>query len=65
MALTQGEGKEILIGYLDADYAGDLDHKYSTSRFALSVFGSAVVWESKKQLAVATSLLRQSSWRQT
>jgi hypothetical protein len=55
MVLTLGEGDDILVGWVDADYAGDLDHRYSTSGFALSVFGGAVVWGSKKQSAVATS----------
>ncbi len=54
-ALVLGEGEDVLVGYVDADYAGDLDHRYSTSGFLLSVFGGAAVWGSKKQSAVATS----------
>jgi hypothetical protein len=50
-----GEGEDVLVGWVDADYAGDLDHRYSTSGFALSEFGGTVVWGSKKQTAVATS----------
>jgi hypothetical protein len=53
--LVLGGSGPILEGYVDADYAGDIDHRYSTSGFMLCVFGSAVVWGSKKQKAVATS----------
>jgi hypothetical protein len=55
MVLSLGEGMDVLVGWVDADYAGDLDHRYSTSGFALTVFGGTVVWGSKKQTAVATS----------
>jgi hypothetical protein len=55
MVLSLGAGEDALVGWVDADYAGDLDHRYSTSGFALSVFGGIVVWGSKKQTAVATS----------
>jgi hypothetical protein len=49
-------GKETeLEGYVDADYGGDQDHRFSTTGFVLTVFGGAVVWGSKKQSAVATS----------
>lgn len=39
---------------MDADYAVDLDHRYSSSGFALSVFAGAVLWGSKRQSAVTT-----------
>ena len=55
MVLSLGEGDDILVGWVDADYAGDLGHRYSTSGFAFSVVGGTVVWGSKKQTAVATS----------
>jgi hypothetical protein len=45
----------VLEGFVDADYAGDLDHRHSTTGFVLSVFGSTVVWGSKIQSSVATS----------
>jgi hypothetical protein len=47
----------VLEGFVDAVYAGDLDHRYSTSGFALLVFGRAVAWGSKKQHSVATSIV--------
>jgi len=53
--LVLGGKGPVLEGYVDADYAGDIDSRRSTSGFVLSVFGSAVVWGSKKQHSVATS----------
>jgi hypothetical protein len=55
LVLVLGDGPTLLEGYVDADYGGDLDHRFSTSGFVLSVFGGAVVWGSKKQGSVATS----------
>ena len=58
LALTLGGKGPELEGYVDADYAGDLDHRYSTTGYVLSVYGSAVVWGSKKQSSVATSTVQ-------
>jgi hypothetical protein len=44
-----------LEGYVDADFAGDLDSRFSTSGYVFYVFGGAVSWSSKKQKSVATS----------
>ena len=44
-----------LYGYTDADWAGSIANKRSTSGFMLS-FGSAIVtWSSKKQPTIALS----------
>jgi hypothetical protein len=53
--LVLGGKGPVLEGFVDADYAGDIDSRRSTSGFVLSVYGSAVVWGSKKQHSVATS----------
>jgi hypothetical protein len=58
LALTLGGKGPELGGYVDADYAGDLDHRFSTTGYVLSVYGSAVVWGSKKQTSVATSTVQ-------
>jgi hypothetical protein len=50
-----GNPNGILEGYVDADFAGDLDHRNSTSGHVFFVFGGAVSWYSKKQSSVATS----------
>jgi hypothetical protein len=43
------------IGYSDADWAGDLDDRKSTSGYLFQVSGGAVTWRSKKQSCVALS----------
>ena len=42
-------------GFVDADWAGDLDHRRSTSGYVFSLFGGAVNWMSKKKFVVALS----------
>jgi hypothetical protein len=46
---------EPLVGYTDADYAGDLDSRCSTSGFAFFVRGSLVAWSSRRQKCVSQS----------
>ena len=43
-----------LIGYADADWAGDKDRK-STSGFLFKVYGGLVCWSTRKQSTVALS----------
>ena len=43
------------IGYSDADRAGDLDDRRSTSGYLFKLSGVAVSWRSKKQSCVALS----------
>jgi hypothetical protein len=50
-----GNSSVVLEGYVDADFAGDLDSRFSTSGYVFYVFGGAVSWASKKQNSVATS----------
>ena len=42
-------------GFVDADWARDLDHRRSTSGYVFSLFGGAISWMSKKQAIVALS----------
>lgn len=44
-----------LIGYTDADYAGDLDSRRSTSGFAFFVRGGLVSWSSRRQKCISQS----------
>ena len=44
-----------LTGYSDADWAGDMDDRYSTSGNVFFLAGGAVSWLSKKQATVALS----------
>eukprot|EP00253_Pinus_taeda_P029097 PITA_29097 len=42
-------------GFVDADWAGDLDQRRSTSGYVFNLFGGAISWMSKKQSVVALS----------
>ena len=42
-------------GFVDADWAGDLDQRRSISGYVFNLFGGAASWMSKKQSVVALS----------
>lgn len=44
-----------LVGYSDADYAGDRDSRRSTSGFVFMLAGGPITWASRKQTSVALS----------
>ena len=44
-------------GFVDADWARDLDQRRSTSGYVFSLFGGAVIWMSKRQSVVALSTI--------
>ena len=48
-------GSKECIVYSDADWAGDLDNRRSTSGYLFQISGGAVTWKSKKQSCVALS----------
>ena len=43
------------VGYCDADYAGDIDTRRSTTGYTFLLAGGAISWNSKKQPTVALS----------
>ena len=43
------------IGFSDADWAGDIDDRKSTSGYLFQVGGASISWKSKKQSCVALS----------
>ncbi len=53
--LSFDSSKPVLEGYTDADMAGDLDGRKSTSGFSFTFAGIAVSWQSKLQKCVALS----------
>ena len=44
-----------LLGYCDADYAGDIDTRRSTTGYVFLYNGGAITWQSKRQQTVAVS----------
>jgi len=42
-----------ILSFVDAEWAGDLDQRISTSGYVFNLFGGAVNWMSKKQSVVA------------
>jgi hypothetical protein len=42
-------------GFVDADWAGDLDHKRSTSGYVFNLFGGEISWMRKTQATMALS----------
>eukprot|EP00882_Tetradesmus_deserticola_P012471 GHRQ01013216.1.p1 GENE.GHRQ01013216.1~~GHRQ01013216.1.p1 ORF type:complete len:372 (+),score=127.55 GHRQ01013216.1:381-1496(+) len=53
--LTFGTSKDTLVGYCDADYAGDVDTRRSTTGYVFMMAGGTVTWQSKRQQTVAAS----------
>ena len=53
--LCFGKGKPMLMGYKDADLAGDIDSRKSTSGYLTTFAGGAVSWQSKLQKCIALS----------
>ena len=44
-----------LWGYVDADWAGNVDDRRSTSGYVLMLNGAAISWKSKRQPVAALS----------
>ena len=49
------DGSKECVGHSDADWAGDLDDRRSTSGYVFQLSGAAISWRSKKQTCVALS----------
>ena len=47
LCLTFGVSILVLEGYVDADWAGDLDSRKSTSGYLFTFAGGAVSWQSR------------------
>ena len=55
LCLTFGDSKPIWEGYLDANWAGDLDGRKSTSGYSFTFAGGVVSWQSRLQKCVVLS----------
>jgi hypothetical protein len=53
--ITYGKKTHPIHGYVDSDYAGDLDTRQSTTGFVFLMNGGPISWCSKKQNTVASS----------
>ena len=51
----QGDTKNNLIGYVDADWAADINNHWSITGHVFILAGAAISWSSKKQTSVALS----------
>ncbi|CAM6117598.1 unnamed protein product [Calypogeia fissa] len=52
---AQGDSARSIIGYVDSDYGGDLDHRKSTSGYTFTLAGGCVSWRSTKQKCISQS----------
>jgi len=50
-----GKTAPVIEGYCDADYAGDVDTRRSTSAYVFIMAGGAISWASRRQATVAAS----------
>ena len=53
--ITYNKNSEFVFGYVDSDFAGDLDKRRSTSGYVFTLAGGAISWMSKLQNIVALS----------
>ena len=44
-----------IVGYVDSDYAGDLDKRRSQTGYVFMLFGSAISWKTTLQSTIALS----------
>ena len=55
MCICFGSQEACVIGYTDADYAGDLDNRRSTSGYVFAYTGGAISWRSRLQDCITLS----------
>ena len=53
--ITYNSGHELVCGYVDSDFAGDMDKRRLTSGYVFTLAGGAISWMSKLQNIVALS----------
>ncbi|KAL0419201.1 UNVERIFIED_CONTAM: Retrovirus-related Pol polyprotein from transposon TNT 1-94 [Sesamum radiatum] len=53
--LPNQQNDSLVVGYVDSDYAGDLDDRRSTTRYVFTLGGGPICWKSTVQFIVALS----------
>jgi len=53
--LQFGKSRDGLVGYVDSDYASDLDTRRSLTGYVFTIGGCAVSWKARLQATVALS----------
>ncbi|KAL0296207.1 UNVERIFIED_CONTAM: Retrovirus-related Pol polyprotein from transposon TNT 1-94 [Sesamum radiatum] len=51
------QNDHLVVGYMDSDYAGDLDDRRSTTRYVFTLGGGPICWKSTFQSIVALSTI--------
>lgn len=49
--------KRVVLGYVDADWGGDMDTRRSTTGYIFKVYGGTIAWKPKRQPTVALSTI--------
>lgn len=55
LSLVYNCSSALVEGYVDADWAGDMHDRKSTSGYIFKLFGCTILWYSKKQICVSLS----------
>ena len=56
MGITFSAAKgEFVVGFVDSDFAGDVDARKSTTGFVFLLAGGPIAWKSARQATVSTS----------
>ncbi|XP_072058285.1 secreted RxLR effector protein 161-like [Arachis hypogaea] len=63
VALCFGGSEFIVNGYVDSNFAGDIDKRKSTTSYMFTLAGGAVSWLSKLQIVVALSTTKAEYWQ--
>ena len=59
VALCYGGSKFTVKGYVDSDFAGDIDKRKSITSYVFTLAGVAASWVSKLQTVVALSITKE------
>ncbi|KAL0460800.1 UNVERIFIED_CONTAM: Retrovirus-related Pol polyprotein from transposon TNT 1-94 [Sesamum latifolium] len=55
--MSKNQNDSLVVGYVDSDYAGDLDDRRSTTGYVFTLGGGSICWKSTVQSIVALSTI--------